>query len=148
MNIVQQAKEFAIESHGTQKYGKLPYEYHLQQVVSKLTYWRDLGQWNITDEMIAAAWLHDVLEDTSTSHTQLYQTFGDEITMTCYLLNKNNCLPRKYDYIIYIDKIKVDNSARLVKMADTLANLEASILSGELKRINKYSKQLALLTEL
>lgn len=97
--------------------------------------------------MIAAAWLHDVLEDTPTTHTMLYETFGDEITMTCYLLNKRNCLPAKFDYIKYIDKIKADTSARLVKMSDTLVNLEASILSGVMKRINKYSKQLALLTE-
>lgn len=32
-------------------------------------------------------------------------------------------------------------------MISYLSNLEASILSGEMKRINKYSKQLALLTE-
>jgi len=68
--------------------------------------------------------------------------------MTCYLLNKNNCLPSKFDYIKYIDKIKVDTSARTVKIADTLSNLEASLLSGEMKRVNKYSKQLVLLTEI
>lgn len=146
-DIVQQARDFAIKAHGNQRYGKMPYEYHLQQVVNKLIHWRDLGQWEITDEMIAAAWLHDVLEDTLVRHTDLYIEFGDEITMTCYLLNKHNCLPAKFDYIKYIDKIKADNSARLVKMADTLCNLEASILSGEMKRINKYSKQLTLLTE-
>lgn len=147
MNVIQQAREFAIKAHGNQKYGKMPYEYHLQQVVSKLTHWRDLGQWDITDEVLAAAWLHDVLEDTLVRHTDLFIEFGDEVTMTCYLLNKHNCLPAKFDYSRYIDKIKADNSARLVKMADTLANLESSILSGEMKRINKYSKQLALLTE-
>lgn len=147
MSIVQRAKEFAINAHGNQKYGKMPYEYHLQQVVSKLIMWRDFNAFPITDEMIAAAWLHDVIEDTEVTHMQLYHLFDDEITMTCYLLNKDNCLPAKFDYGTYISKIKVDNSARLVKMADTLANLEASLMGGEIKRINKYAKQLALLTE-
>lgn len=142
-NIVQQAKEFAIKAHGNQKYGKMPYEYHLQQVVNKLMYWRDLGQWEVTDECLAVAWLHDVLEDTDTSLTDLEQHFGDEIGYQVMMLSKAS--PASYD--VYIRLIKKEKVAKLVKMADTLSNLEASILSGEMKRINKYSKQLALLTE-
>ena len=134
MNIVERAKEFAIKAHGKQKYGKLPYEYHLQQVVNKLMLWKDYDSFDVTDECLAAAWLHDVLEDTDTTHSQLYQEFGDKVTTICYLMSKNACLPYRCE-------------ARLVKMADTCANLEASLLSGELRRINKYSKQLALLTE-
>lgn len=143
MNIVQRAKEFAIKAHGTQKYGKMPYEYHLQQVVSKLIHWRDLGQWEITDECLAVAWLHDVLEDTETSLTDLEDHFGDEVGYQVLILSKNE----PYPYDVYISLIKKEGVAKLVKIADTLSNLEASILSGEMKRINKYSKQLALLTE-
>lgn len=99
------------------------------------------------DEMLAAAWLHDVLEDTPVTHSQLYQEFGDTVTTICYLLNKNNSLPYDFDYPKYIKEIKLCYESKIVKMADTIANLEASILSGELKRVNKYSKQLALLTE-
>lgn len=143
MNIVQRAKEFAIKAHGNQKYGKMPYEYHLQQVVSKLIHWQDLGQWEVTDECLAVAWLHDVLEDTETSLTDLEQHFGDEVGYQVLMLSKD--APSSYD--VYIRLIKKEGVAKLVKMADTLCNLEASILSGERKRINKYSKQLALLTE-
>jgi len=147
MNIVERAKEFAIKAHNTQKYGKMPYEYHLQQVVNKLMLWRDYDSFRITDEMLAAAWLHDVLEDTPVTHSQLYQEFGDTVTTICYLLNKNNSLPYDFDYPKYIKEIKLCYESKIVKMADTIANLEVSILSGELKRVNKYSKQLALLTE-
>jgi len=143
MNIVQRAKDFAIKAHGQQKYGTMPYEYHLQQVVSKLTHWRDLGQWEITDECLAVAWLHDVLEDTPTSLIELEQHFGDTVAHSVLILSKIV----KMDYDTYIKIIKLDPLCKLVKMADTLCNLEASILSGEMKRINKYSKQLALLTE-
>jgi len=141
MDIIQQAKEFAIKAHGTQKYGKMPYEYHLQQVVSKLTHWRDLGQWNITDEMLAVAWLHDVLEDTDTLYCVLYDRFREGVSVPVRLLSKGH---DGYDYDGYIARIKTNPVAKLVKMADTLCNLEASTLSGEMKRINKYSKQLAL----
>ena len=147
MSIIEKAKAFAIQAHGGQKYGKMPYEYHLQQVVSKLILWRDYNSFKITDEMIAAAWLHDVLEDTPTTHSRLYQEFGDEITTTCHLLSKGNHVPYDYDYNKYIKNIKLDHSAKMVKIADTLSNLEASLLSGEMRRVNKYAKQLTLLSE-
>lgn len=143
MNIVQLAKEFAIKAHGNQKYGKMPYEYHLQQVVSKLTHWRDLGQWDIIDECLAVAWLHDVIEDTNYCERDLAVVFGKEVAYQVLLLSKLGGL----SYGDYIYHIRQSHTAKLVKMADTLCNLEASILSGETKRINKYSKQLALLTE-
>jgi (p)ppGpp synthase/HD superfamily hydrolase len=111
--------------------------------VSKLIHWRDLGQWEITDECLAVAWLHDVLEDTETSLTDLEDHFGDEVGYQVLILSKD--APSSYD--VYLRLIKKERVATLVKMADTLSNLEASILSGEMKRINKYSKQLALLTE-
>jgi len=143
MNIAQQAKEFAIKAHGNQKYGKMPYVYHLQQVVNKLIDWRDLGQLEITDEHLAVAWLHDVLEDTNVSYQELSSKFDEFISDSVLDLSKNYYS----DLDNYISDIKENTIARLVKMADTMCNLEASILSGEMKRINKYSKQLALLTE-
>lgn len=143
MNIVERAKEFAIKAHGKQKYGKLPYEYHLQQVVNKLMLWKDYDSFDVTDECLAVAWLHGVLEDTDTSLTDLEQHFGDEVGYQVLMLSKT--VPSSYD--VYIRLIKKEKVAKLVKMADTLCNLEASLLSGELKRVNKYSKQLALLTE-
>jgi hypothetical protein len=76
-----------------------------------------------------------------------YCKFGDTVTTICYLLNKNSSLPYDFDYPKYIKEIKLCYESKIVKMADTIANLEASILSGELKRVNKYSKQLSLLTE-
>lgn len=143
MNIVQQAKEFAINAHGNQKYGKMPYEYHLQQVVNKLIHWRDLGQWEITDECLAIAWLHDVIEDTATTCQQIYDIFGLHVAKAVVMLSKTD----NVSYEEYISGVKDVYISKLVKMSDTLCNLEASMLSGEMKRINKYSKQLALLTE-
>ena len=49
------------------------------------------------------------------------------------------------DYLAYIRFIKSDYSAWVVKLADTMCNLEASLISGEKKRVVKYAKQLALL---
>lgn len=60
MNLVQQAKNFATTAHGTQlrKYTLDPYINHLARVAQTMI---DLG---MPDEVVAAAWLHDVVEDT------------------------------------------------------------------------------------
>jgi (p)ppGpp synthase/HD superfamily hydrolase len=145
MSLIDRAKKFAIKAHGNQKYGKMPYEYHLQQVVSKLMLWRDFDAFPITDEHIAVAWLHDTLEDTNIYYTELNDEFGYTIAASVKLLSKNyartstSYLPRIIEELSGIPK--------LVKMADTICNLEASLMGGELKRVNKYAKQLALLTE-
>ncbi len=55
--MINKAKLFALEKHAGQMYGNKPYEYHLQGVVDNLTS-RD-------EEVIAIAWLHDIMEDTT-----------------------------------------------------------------------------------
>lgn len=142
MSLIEKAKEFAIKAHGDQKYGKMPYEYHLQQVVSKLLLWRDRGVVSISDEQIAAGWLHDVVEDCDVPYKILVDMFGEKVTRIVYLLTKNQYVP----YQEYIHLMR-NSSAAIVKVADTMCNLEASLYSGEIKRVNKYAKQLALLTE-
>ena len=74
MSIPNQAREFAIAKHGTQKYGDRPYSYHLALVSQVLS---DFGY--AADEAIAAAgWLHDTLEDTETAYEVLVSEFGKE----------------------------------------------------------------------
>ena len=146
MNLKLKAQQFAIKAHKDQKYGTLPYTYHLQQVASRIELWRDRGALScfsaITDEHIAVAWLHDVLEDTDTPYSDLVIEFGKVVADAVFILTKSGS-----DYAFYIQCIKDLEMARIIKLADTLCNLEASLYSGELKRINKYTKQLNLLTE-
>ena len=69
------AQEFAVKRHGGQRYDKdKPYAHHLEAV-------RDvLVRFGVTDEdLLAAAWLHDVVEDTSTSAQQVSERFGDRV---------------------------------------------------------------------
>src|SRR6266404_6039028 len=63
--LITEATRFAIDAHGEQRYRRKPYQVHLIDVVNVLRRfidWDDLPQ-----EFIDAAWLHDVLEDTSTT---------------------------------------------------------------------------------
>jgi GTP pyrophosphokinase len=66
------AKDFAIKAHGDQKYGvEQPYSAHLQYVVDVLVRFKVRSQ-----TVLEAAWLHDVLEDTSVTEAELAREFA------------------------------------------------------------------------
>lgn len=72
--LVERALEFARAAHGSvgqlRKYSGQPYDEHLRRVAEMVS--------AVTDdaEMIAAAWLHDVVEDTPTTIEQIERHFG------------------------------------------------------------------------
>ncbi|MDA8142023.1 MAG: HD domain-containing protein, partial [Desulfobacteraceae bacterium] len=62
-DLIRKARQYATEAHQGidhfRKYTHQPYQVHLQ-AVAKL-----VAQFSDDPKMIAAAWLHDVVEDTS-----------------------------------------------------------------------------------
>ena len=75
--LVHRAREFATQAHRrieqTRKYSKQAYEVHLKAVA-------DLVAWVSDDqEMIAAAWLHDTVEDTPATLGDIEREFGSEV---------------------------------------------------------------------
>jgi guanosine-3',5'-bis(diphosphate) 3'-pyrophosphohydrolase len=68
-----QAREFAQKAHGDQKYGGQPYVVHLAAVRTVL------AEFGFEGDYLVAAWLHDVLEDTKTSYTELVRAFGLDV---------------------------------------------------------------------
>lgn len=135
------ARDFSIQAHGDQMYGRMPYSYHLDQVAHKL---RELGHygWDVPEDAYVVAYLHDVLEDTKTTYGQVFDKFGETVAKAVAKLSKNHCGGH-----IYILEVKSNPLAKIVKIADTMCNLQASIASVEPKRVKKYSEQLARLME-
>jgi (p)ppGpp synthase/HD superfamily hydrolase len=78
MKTIEDAKQFAIAAHGDQqrKYTGEPYWHHLEEVAYLTKYSGDL---DIPEHVVQAAWLHDVLEDTSVEYHELQEEFGDEV---------------------------------------------------------------------
>jgi (p)ppGpp synthase/HD superfamily hydrolase len=119
----RRSREFAVKAHGDQKYGDNPYSYHLDKVVNNAT------KFGGNEKQIQAAYLHDVLEDTSVSKEELEQNFGKEITNIVDLLSNTGNKEETFK------RIRTNPDAVFVKLCDRLANV------SEGQKNNKYKKE-------
>ncbi|MGB7891077.1 MAG: HD domain-containing protein [Microcoleus sp.] len=143
MNVTDVAKEFAIAQHGNQKYGEHPYSYHLAQVSHVLAQFGYAG-----DEAIAAAgWLHDTLEDTPTTYEMLVSEFGKETADIVWAVTSEPGENRVERFHKTALKIQSTKKALIVKLADRIANTEASFQSN-LKLYKMYVKEFPLFKQL
>ena len=89
--------------------------------------------------VIMAALLHDVIEDSTTTAEELIIAgIPQEVVDAVVLLTKKENEP----YGVYLEKLRKNSIARIVKLADIAANLNDSPTD---KQIKKYIKVLPLL---
>ncbi len=143
MSIADAAKEFAIAQHGTQKYGDRPYSYHLAQVSQVLS------EFGYADDgsIMAAGWLHDVLEDTPTTYEMLASEFGKETADIVFAVTTEPGQNRADRFRKTALKIQSNKKALIVKLADRIANTEASLQSNP-KLYKMYLKEFPLFKQL
>jgi GTP diphosphokinase / guanosine-3',5'-bis(diphosphate) 3'-diphosphatase len=120
MTIVENAHAFAADRHRTQrrKYSDAPYTVHLEAVVAIL---RDHG---VEDEhTLAAAYLHDTVEDTQTTIQELIGVFGDRIAELVYWLTDAENGNRATRMAMASWRLgRAPWEAKLVKLADIIDN--------------------------
>lgn len=127
------AESIAREAHRGQfrRDGVTPYIVHVEAVVGRLA--KELP------EIRAAAWLHDVLEDTKVVElTFTISGIPESVTTAVKLLTKSG--QSEFDYLYGIKKHEI---ARRVKIADMLSNLSDSPTTNQIRR---YSRGLLYLT--
>ena len=135
--MLQDATSFAIEAHGDQMYGDKPYLYHLSQVENNVI--RVLGVDAYLERIVAV--LHDVIEDTAVMFPEIVERFGREVANAVWALTK----VKHEDYYCYIERVRANPVALIVKKCDTMANLTQSFSEQRHKGIIKYTTQLQLL---
>lgn len=129
------ARYFAEIKHSGQTYNdEVPYTYHLDSVVEVLK------RFGFTDPvMVCAAYLHDVIEDTTGSYNDIKKRFGEEIAELVYAvtseLGRNREERNKKTY----PKIAANRQAVLLKLADRIANVEYGLASGG--KTEMYTKE-------
>lgn len=140
--LVNKSETKAMSLHYGQMYGKQDYMTHVRAVIKKTqSLFYNLDREQYARAMIVAA-LHDTIEDTAYTYELCREDFGDIVADAVNAISKRE----GQSHEDYIKTVKQDYYAHKVKIADTLCNLEASIVSQEKKRINKYTKQLLELT--
>jgi GTP diphosphokinase / guanosine-3',5'-bis(diphosphate) 3'-diphosphatase len=123
MSLILKALEFAAQKHRDQRRKDKeasPYINHPIQLANVL--WHEGG---VADPVvIAAALLHDTVEDTETSWQELRGEFGDEIADIVLEVTDVKWLKKVVRKRLQVARARhASKSARLVKLADKICNL-------------------------
>ena len=142
--MIVEARRFAIKMHGAQRYGPHPYQYHLAMVAGVVTEFLaeldsvDVGHGDLT----AAAWLHDVLEDTDATVSMLHGTFGPTVTALVVAVTDEPGENRHERHVKTYPKLRAAGTQAVgLKLCDRLANVRACRELGDSHLYEMYQKE-------
>lgn len=129
MNLIERARAFATERHAGQTRkgaAQEPYITHPQAVAELVAGWGGTPEW------IAAAWLHDTVEDCPPTNLEELQTlFGAEVSMIVAELTDDKSLPKPERKAQQVRNAgKKTPGAALIKIADKTCNVRTLRLSA------------------
>ena len=137
----QLAREFAIQAHGSQRYGDRPYAFHLDAVASILE------PHGLTAQVIG--YLHDTIEDTAATPEQIEAQFGPFVAGCVSILTDEPGPDRKARKVLTYAKMAASAPeyalALTVKAADRLANIRACVADSNAAKLEKYRGEHAAL---
>ena len=135
MELVEKARTFAITAHGDQKYGTEPYSVHLDAVENVLIEFN-----HIVGVLRAAAWLHDVVEDTDVSQAEIEIEFPGYVALIVEAVTSEPGRNRTERNIKTYPKIAAMPEAIIVKLADRIANVREAIATQS-ELLKMYRKE-------
>ena len=148
-DLVEKAKALAKESHEglTDKYGN-PYFEHLERLADRVRgmEFTCVGETSEIDLYVAAAYLHDIIEDTLVTEGDLRLEFRhDELIEAVKLLTRGEGVAYS-DYVVSIKNscFKSGAIARVVKLADLFDHLMGPTPCPE-SLVSRYEKSLYVL---
>jgi guanosine-3',5'-bis(diphosphate) 3'-pyrophosphohydrolase len=129
ISLLLRAASFAAHKHKDQRRkdaGASPYINHPLTLATVL---REEG--GVDDvAVIAAALLHDTIEDTDTSYVELRGLFGDEIAEMVIEVTDTKWLKKMSRKRLQVSKAaRASHGAKLVKLADKISNLRDIVAS-------------------
>ena len=124
--LIKKAQAFAQKAHSAQTYDQYPYFKHLEDVYNVLI------EFGYTYEpLLAASFIHDVLEDTATSYSDLKKEFGEEIAEIVYCMTDEMGRNRKEKKEKTYPKIRSNPYSIILKLCDRIANVRHSKATAE-----------------
>lgn len=137
MDNVKLAELIATGAHyGQVDKGGNPYINHPKTVASLV---------NTTDEK-TVAWLHDVVEDTNIEIVDLYSLFSVWVVAAVDAITRK---PNE-DRQVYLNRVKANPIARVVKLADLkhnsdLSRIKRPLTQKDFDRYNRYQEEIKFL---
>ncbi|MFG1350481.1 HD domain-containing protein [Xanthobacter autotrophicus] len=129
MTELTRALAFAAEAHANQRRKGAAQEPYINHLIEVLDLVARATEGDDTDLLIAAT-LHDVVEDTSLSAAEVAAAFGERVASIVVENSDDMSLPkderRRHRITTMADK---SQAARIVKMADVISNLRAIVVS-------------------
>lgn len=128
--IWQKAAAFAARAHdgSRRKDGLTPYFSHVARVTLTLASLLSVDD----EECLAAALLHDTIEDTTTDFDDLAEHFGESVARDVAALSKDSRLPEPDREVAYDEQLeKASWRAHAIKLADVYDNLSDTLAAGE-----------------
>lgn len=135
--LIERARNFAKEKHRGQPYGfgsvKHPYTYHTEGVAKLVSMYTD------DPEVIAAAHLHDTIEDTDTTYEELCLNFGKKVAGYVLAVTTDNTEKARLGKAkaLVNEVISIDENSLLIKLCDRQFNVEN--LNGDKEFRRRYA---------
>jgi (p)ppGpp synthase/HD superfamily hydrolase len=128
LRLVSEAADFAARRHSgmaRKGRGSEPYINHLAEVANLLAAASD----GADTELVAAGWLHDIIEDTGTTREELAQKFSERVAALVAEVTDDMSLPKDQRRQKQIaDAPHKSSGAKLIKIADKISNIRARIV--------------------
>lgn len=126
--LIERAMALAVRAHEGQmrKEGPMPYIVHPVSVALIL------ARYGFSDTVIAAALVHDVIEDTDVTNEELRRVLGDNVADLVAPVTHDDTLPWEEKKKAYIEKVRTaSEGAKAISLADKIANAESLIAAHE-----------------
>ncbi len=132
--MIEKTKQYAIKCHAetNHMYGeKQPYSVHLEMVYNIATRFIHLVPEENRDNVLAACWAHDVIEDCRQTYNDVKAATNEPVADMVYALTNEKGKNRKErGGPIYYSGIISTQFASFVKICDRIANVQYSKNTG------------------
>ena len=137
MDLIEKALRIMLSAHGQQKRKADDSLY----VIHPLMVAKKLARFGFGDEVIVAAMVHDVLEDTDYSEKKLRQELGDKVVDIIMPLTENKSLEWEERKKKYIEAVRnAGPETKAVSIADKIHNLGSIIATHKEMGANIWTK--------
>lgn len=138
------AYRFAAEAHKGQLFAgtDLPYLMHISFVSMEILACLAVEKKQDGDLAIQCALLHDVIEDTDVTYSEVKTTFGSNVAQGVLALTKNESLPKEQRMRDSLERIiQQPHEVWIVKLADRITNLAPPPHYWEKDKIARYKEE-------